>query len=435
MTTSKPMLPALFVLLSVTGVAAADITQQQLNDAIAQVDPKVIAWRRDIHQHPELSNRETRTAKLVADHLRQLGLEVKTGIAHTGVTAVLRGGRPGPTIALRADMDANPVTEEVDLPFKSVATAEYLGKAVGVMHACGHDVHTANLMGVAEVLTALREDLPGTVLFIFQPAEEGPPEGEEGGAGLMMKQGIFQDIQPEAVFGLHVMAGIPAGEIGFRSGPFMAAADMFSIEVTGKASHGARPWNGVDPIVSAAQIVLGLQTIVSRQVDISRLPAVLTIGKFDAGVRSNIISDRAILYGTMRTFDADVRVSMIESMRRMAEAIALGNGATATLKMQDYRYPVTVNDPALTARVLPTLQRVAGKDRVVERPLEMGAEDFPYFAADIPGFFFHVGVTPPDQDINQVALNHSPRFFVDESALPLASRALLNIAVDYLQGN
>ncbi len=427
------------LLLSLTGVALADdisagISPQQLEDAIANVDSKVIAWRRDIHQNPELSNRETRTAKLVADHLQALGLEVKTGIAHHGVTAVLRGGKPGPTIALRADMDANPVTEEVDLPFKSTKTAEYLGKTVGVMHACGHDAHTANLIGVAEALTSLREDLPGTILFIFQPAEEGPPEGEEGGAGMMMKEGIFDDVKPEAVFGLHVFAGIPAGEIGYRSGPMMAAADMFKIEVVGKASHGSRPWNGVDPIVAASQIVLGLQTIVSRQIDISKLPAVVTIGKFDGGVRSNIISDKVVMYGTMRTFDADVRLDIIERIRRTAEDIASSSGASATLTMDAYRYPVTVNNPALTEQVLPSLHRAAGKERVVERSLEMGAEDFPYYTESIPGFFFFVGVTPPDQDLSQVALNHSPRFYIDESALPVASRALANIAVDYLQG-
>jgi len=279
----------------------------------------------------------------------------------------------------------------------------------------------------------VRKDLPGTVLFIFQPAEEGPPEGEEGGAGLMMKEGIFREIKPQAVFGLHVIAGIPAGVIGYRSGPFMSAADMFNIEVVGKASHGARPWNGVDPIVAASQIVMGIQTIVSRQLDISKLPAVVTIGKFDGGVRSNIISEKVQLYGTMRTFDADVRLDVIERLRRTAQDIASASGAQATLKMQTYRYPVTVNDPKLTARVLPTLHRVLGKDQVVERPLEMGSEDFPYFTEHVPGFFFHVGVTPRDQDPTKAALNHSTKFFLDESSLPVASRALANIAVDYLQ--
>jgi amidohydrolase len=424
---------ALFAALSLAGIASAEVTQQQLDIAAAKVDSKVIAWRRDIHQHPELSNREARTSKLVADHLKKLGLQVKTGIAHHGVTAVLKGGKPGPTIALRADMDANPVTEEVDVPFKSTVTAEYLGQTVGVMHACGHDAHTANLMGVAEALTALRQDLPGTVLFIFQPAEEGPPAGEEGGAKLMMKQGVFQDIKPEAVFGLHVVSGFPTGMIGYRSGPFMAAADMFSIEVVGKASHGSRPWAGVDPIVAASQIVIGLQTIVSRQIDISKLPAVLTIGKFDGGVRSNIISDKVTMYGTMRTFDAGVRVDVIERMRRTAEGIASASGAKATLKMDPYRYPVLSNDPQLTQRVLPSLRRAAGHDRVVERSLEMGSEDFSYYTEQAPGFFFFVGVTPPDQDVTQAAINHSPRFYIDESALPVATRALLDIAVDYLQ--
>jgi amidohydrolase len=421
--------------LSVAGVAAADVSQQQLDAAAAKVGSKVVTWRRDFHQNPELSNREVRTSKIVADHLKKLGLEVKTGIAHHGVTGVLKGGKPGPIIAIRADMDANPVVEEVDVPFKSKATAEYLGKTVGVMHACGHDGHTSNLMGVAEALTSLRQELPGTILFVFQPAEEGPPDGEEGGAGFMMKQGVFDAVKPEAVFGLHVFAGLPAGEIRYRPGPLMAAADMFRIDVSGKASHGSRPWAGVDPIVAASQIVLGLQTIVSRQVDISKLPAVLTIGKFDGGVRSNIISDKVAMYGTLRTFDDAVRLDIIERMKRTAGDIASSSGAKATLTMQAYRYPVTVNDPKLTERVLPSLRRAAGDDRVVEHGLEMGSEDFPYFTSTgIPGFFFFVGVTPRDQDAKQAAVNHSGRFYLDESALPVATRALMNIAVDYLQG-
>jgi len=424
---------ALLAVVSMSSVAAADITQQRLEAALAKIDGRVVVWRRDFHQHPELSNREIRTSKVVADHLKQLGLEVRTGIAHHGVIAVLKGSKPGPTIALRADMDANPVAEEVDVPFKSTVTAEYLGKTVGVMHACGHDAHTANLMGIAEALTSLRKDLAGTVLFIFQPAEEGPPAGEEGGAGLMMKEGIFREVQPEAVFGLHVFSGFPTGKIGYRSGPFMAAADMFSIEVVGKASHGSRPWAGVDPIVAASQIVVGLQTIVSRQVDISTLPAVLTIGKFDGGVRSNIISDKVNMYGTLRTFDPAVRLDMIDRMRRTAQDIASSSGAKATLKMDPYRYPSVSNDPALTQRVLPSLRRVVGNESVVERPLEMGSEDFSYYIEKVPGFFFFVGVTPPDEDMTQVAINHSPRFYLDESALPVATRALANIAVDYLQ--
>ena len=421
----------LLAALCIPTLAPAEVTQQQLDAALAKVDGKVVAWRRDIHQHPELSNRETRTAKLVADHLKKLGLEVKTGIAHNGVTGVLQGGKPGPTIAIRADMDANPVVEEVDVPFKSTVTAEYLGKTVGVMHACGHDGHTANLMGVAEALTSLRQELPGT----FQPAEEGPPDGEEGGAGYMMKQNVFGDLEPEAVFGLHVFAGLPTGDIRYRAGPFMAAADMFRIDVSGKASHGSRPWAGVDPIVAASQIVLGLQTIVSRQIDISRLPAVLTIGKFDGGVRSNIIPDNVKMYGTLRTFDDAVRLDIIERMRRTASDIASSSGAKATLTMQTYRYPVTINDPQLTQRVLPSLRKAAGNDRVVEHGLEMGSEDFPYFTSTgVPGFFFFVGVTPRDQDPKQAAVNHSGRFFLDESALPVASRTLATIAVDYLQG-
>lgn len=424
---------ALIAALSMAGIASAEITQQQLDSAVGKVDSQVIAWRRDIHQHPELSNRETRTARVVADHLKKLGLEVKTGIAHTGVTAVLKGGKPGPTIALRADMDALPVAEQVDVPFKSTVTTEFLGKKVGVMHACGHDAHVANLMGIAEVLVGLRKDLPGTVLFVFQPAEEGPPDGEEGGAPLMLKEGIFRDVKPEAVFGLHVVSSVPSGVIGYRSGPFMAAADSFSIEVVGRQSHGSRPWSGVDPIVAAAQIVVGLQTIVSRQIDITALPAVVTVGKFDGGVRQNIIPDKVEMLGTIRTFDPKVRADIIERMRRTAEGIASASGAKATLTMSPASYPPVVNNPELTERVLPTLRRVVGADRVITLPLQMGSEDFSYYADQVPGFFYYVGVTPPGPDVARAATNHSPLFYIDEPALAVASRTLVNVAVDYLQ--
>lgn len=424
---------ALIAALSMAGIASAEITQQQLDSAVGKVDSQVIAWRRDIHQHPELSNRETRTARVVADHLKKLGLEVKTGIAHTGVTAVLKGGKPGPTIALRADMDALPVAEQVDVPFKSTVTTEFLGKKVGVMHACGHDAHIANLMGIAEVLVGLRKDLPGTVLFVFQPAEEGPPDGEEGGAPLMLKEGIFRDVKPEAVFGLHVVSSVPSGVIGYRSGPFMAAADSFSIEVVGRQSHGSRPWSGVDPIVAAAQIVVGLQTIVSRQIDITALPAVVTVGKFDGGVRQNIIPDKVEMLGTIRTFDPKVRADIIERMQRTAEGIASASGAKATLTMSPASYPPVVNNPELTERVLPTLRRVVGADRVITLPLQMGSEDFSYYADQVPGFFYCVGVTPPGPDVARAATNHSPLFYIDEPALAVASRTLVNVAVDYLQ--
>jgi amidohydrolase len=415
-------------------VAFGAVTPEQVEGALQKVDDDVIAWRRDIHQHPELSNREVRTSKVVAEHLRKLGLPVKTGIAHTGVTAVLKGGKPGPTIALRADMDALPVTEQVDVPFKSTVTSEYLGKKVGVMHACGHDAHVAILMGVAEALTALRSELPGTVLFIFQPAEEGAPEREEGGASLMLKQGLFNDPKPEAVFGLHVGAALPSGVIGYRSGPFMAGSDAFRIEVVGKQSHGSRPWSGVDPIVAASQIVVGLQTIVSRQIDITELPAVVTVGKIDGGVRNNIIPDTVEMRGTIRTFDPKVRADIIERMRRTTENIAGASGAKATLSVGEGSNPVVYNDPKLTQRALPSLKRVAGDARVIAIPLQTGAEDFAYYAQQVPSFFFFVGVTPEGQDLATTASNHSPLFYIHEPAIAVAARALTAVAVDYLQG-
>ena len=426
---------AVFAALSLCAMnAAAAVSPEQLEAATAKADANVIAWRRDIHQHPELSNRETRTSALVAAHLKKLGLEVRTGIAKTGVTAVLRGGKPGPTIALRADMDALPVVEQTDVPFKSTVTAEFMGKKVGVMHACGHDAHTAILMGIAQSLASLRADLPGTILFIFQPAEEGPPEGEEGGAPLMIKEGLFDKVKPEAVFGLHVAAAIPSGVIGYRSGPFMAGADTFQIDVTGRQSHGSRPWSGVDPIVAASQIVVGLQTIVSRQVDITELPAVVTVGQFDSGVRQNIIPDTARMRGTIRTFDPKVRADIIDRMRRTAENIASSSGATATLTVSEHSYPVVNNDPKLVARVLPSLQRVAGADKVVVTPLQTGAEDFSFFGQHAPSFFFYVGVTPPGSDMAKTPSNHSPLFYIDEPAIGVATRALTAVAVDYLQG-
>lgn len=406
-------------------------------DAAAKsLQPKVLAWRRDIHEHPELGNRETRTAAKVAAHLKSLGLEdIRTGIAHTGVTAVLRGGRPGPKLALRADMDALPVTETVDLPFSSKVKTQYNGEEVGVMHACGHDTHTAILMGVAEALAARRSELPGSVLFLFQPAEEGPPEGEEGGASLMLKEGAFRDFKPDAVMGLHVFSTLNAGTIGYRSGPAMAASDRFVIDVIGRQTHGSRPWGGVDPVVAAADIIGSAQHIVSRRTDISRLPAVVSFGVVKGGVRYNIIPDRVELVGTIRTFDEDVRRAIFADLTRVATNVAATHGATVEARVPaDEGNPVTVNDPALTARMLPSLQRVAGADNVLEIPLTMGAEDFALYAQQVPGFFFFVGATPAGQDPATAPSNHSPAFFVDESALDLGLRALLAASLDFLDG-
>jgi amidohydrolase len=395
------------------------------------VESLVVLWRRDIHQHPELGNREVRTAQLVADHLRRLGLEVRTGVAHTGVVGVLRGGKPGPVVALRADMDALPVTEQVALPFKSTARAIYNGQDVGVMHACGHDNHTAILMGVAQVLAGMKAELPGTVLFIFQPAEEGAPAGEEGGAEMMLREGVFDPVRPGAIFALHVFPDT-VGHIKYRSGPALAASDPLRIVVRGRQTHGAQPWKGVDPITVAAQIVLGLQTIPSRQTDITVAPALVTIGSIQGGVRNNIIPDSVVLLGTVRTFDAAMQDDIHARIRRTASLIAQSAGASADVTIQK-SYPVTVNDSALVTRMLPTLARVVGARALGSSRLRTGAEDFSFFAQRAPGFYFYLGVTPPDQDLDTVAVNHSPRFFADERALPVGVRAMAHLAVDFLR--
>ena len=394
----------------------------------------MVEWRRDLHQNPELGNREFRTSQKVAEHLKALGLEVKTGIAHTGVVGILRGGKPGPTIALRADMDALPVTEQVDVPFKSTVTTEYRGEKVGVMHACGHDAHTAILMGAASALVALRKDLPGTILFVFQPAEEGAPEGERGGASMMLEEGIFDLVKPEAAFGLHVFSTLNAGVIGYRSGPMMAASDRFRIVVRGRQTHGARPWGGVDPIVVSSQIVLGLQTIVGRQIDISQYPAVVSVGAIKGGIRNNIIPDEVEMIGTFRTFDPEVRRQIIERMTRTAQDIAHSAGATATVEIADDNNPVVVNDPKLTSRMLPSLARVGRGGQVKEIPYVTGAEDFAFFGQKVPALFFFVGSTPDGVDAAQAPSNHSPQFYLDEGSLPVGLRAMTGVAVDYLQG-
>jgi amidohydrolase len=405
---------------------------QNLDARVAQVNDKVIAWRRDIHQHPELSNREIRTADVVARHLRGLGLEVRTGVARTGVVAVLRGGKSGPVVALRADMDALPVTEEVDIPFASKARGTYNGQDVGVMHACGHDAHVAILMGVAEVLAGMRGELRGTVKFIFQPAEEGAPAGERGGADVMIEEGALENPKPGAIFGLHVFP-YPTGEIRYRPGGAMASSDAFRIVVRGRQTHGAQPWAGVDPIVVASQIVLGLQTITSRQIDITAAPAIVTVGAINGGVRYNIIPDSVVMAGTVRTFDAAVRRDIHARVRRTAESIAQSAAASAVVTV-DSGPPVTYNDPALTERMLPTLRQVAGAERVrLSTPLTT-AEDFSRYQERVPGLFVFLGITPPGADPRTVAPNHSPRFFVDEAALPIGVRLMARLALDYLNG-
>lgn len=412
---------------------AADMARPEVRAQAERLAPKVLAWRRDIHQNPELGNREVRTAKLVADHLRALGLDVKTGIATTGVVAVLKGGKPGPRIAIRADMDALPVTERHALPFASKVTSTFRGETVGVMHACGHDAHTATLMGVAEAMVAMKADLPGEVLFVFQPAEEGPPDGEEGGAEEMLKQGLFRDFKPEAVFGLHVFSTLNAGQIGYRAGPAMAASDRFNIVIKGRQTHGSRPWGGVDPIVAAADVIGTAQTIVSRRQNIAMQPVVVTFGAIKGGIRYNIIPDQVEMIGTIRTFDEGMRQAVFKDLQNVAEHVAAAHGATAIAQVPDTKgNPVTVNDPALTARLLPSLERAAGKENVVEMGLNMGAEDFSFYAREVPGFFFFVGATPKGQDAGKAPSNHSPEFFLDESALDVGLRAMLQVTLDYL---
>src|SRR3989442_608031 len=429
--TMRPLLlPFLALGLATSLHGKATRLDEEVDRRAAQVQGKVVAWRPDIHEHPELSNRETRTADLVAQHLRSLGLEVRTGVAHTGVVGVLRGGKPGPVVALRADMDALPVTEEVDVPFASKVRATYNGQEVGVMHACGHDTHTAMLMGVAEVLAGMRSELPGTVKFIFQPAEEGAPAGERGGAEVMIEEGALDDPKPSAIFGLHVFP-YPAGEIRYRPGGAMASADAFRIVVRGRQTHGALPWAGIDPIVVASQIVLGLQTITSRQVDLTVAPAIVTVRAINGGVRYNIIPDSVVMIGTIRTFDTAVRNDIHQRVRRTAESIAQSAGASAVVGIHTTNAG-TYNDPALTEKILPTLRQVAGPSHVALGPPITAAEDFSRYQHRIPGVFFFLGITPPGTDPAKAAPNHSPRFYVDEAAFPVGVRALAHLAVDYL---
>ncbi|MEL0315167.1 MAG: amidohydrolase [Halieaceae bacterium] len=408
------------------GLAAVPADVDQTIDAVM---PNVVAWRRDFHEHPELGNREFRTAEIIANHLRDLGMEVQTEVAHTGVVGVLRGG-DGPVVGLRADMDALPVTELVDLPFASKAVGEYQGKEVGVMHACGHDNHVAILMGVAEVLASMGDELPGTVKFLFQPAEEGTPDQSVGGAELMLREGAYDPPKPDAVFGLHVFP-YPVGVIATRPGGLMASSDFYRITVKGKQTHGAVPWAGVDPIVTASQIVLGLQTIVSRQLDATLTPSIVTVGKIAGGVRNNIIPESVEMVGTIRTFDAKTRLDIHERVRRTATQIAEAAGATAEVEI-DLGYGVTRNDPDLYRQMAPTLEAVAG-DNFIEAQQTTTAEDFSYFANEAPGLFLFLGVAPEDPSL--VYPNHSPRFYADERALPVGVRALTALTLDYMQAN
>jgi amidohydrolase len=425
---------SLGVLAALPLAAAAQSGERpEVAAAAAKVKADVIAWRRDFHQHPELSNREERTSAKVAEHLRKLGLKPLTGIARHGVVAIIEGGKPGPKIALRADMDALPVTEQVDLPFASKATATFRGETVGVMHACGHDAHTGILLGIADALVAMKKDLPGQVMLVFQPAEEGAPANEEGGASLMLKDGLFKDFKPEAMFGLHVFSTLPAGQLGVRGGPLMAASDRFSIKIKGRQTHGSTPWGGIDPIVAAADVVGTAQTIISRRTNIAKLPAVVTFGSIKGGIRYNIIPDDVEMTGTIRTFDEGMRQAIFKDLKNVADHVSAAHGAHAEAQVPDQDgNPVTYNDPALTARMLPSLKAVAGDKNVIEMPLVMGAEDFSYYAKEVPAMFFFVGSTEPGVDPSTAPSNHSPKFKLDESSLDIGLRAMLQVTLDYL---
>ncbi|WP_199135992.1 amidohydrolase [Pedobacter sp. ASV12] len=399
-------------------------------DALAQ---KVISWRRDFHEHPELGNNEVRTAGIIAKHLQSLGMEVKTGVAKTGVVGILVGGKPGPVVALRADMDALPVTERGALPFASKVKTIYNDQEVGVMHACGHDSHMAILMGVAEILAGMKKDIPGTVKFIFQPAEEGVPAGEEGGAQLMVKEGVLQNPKVDAIFGLHINSQTPVGQLTYRPGGTMAAVNDMKITITGRQAHGAYPWSSIDPIVVAAQIVNNLQTIVSRNLNITENPGVVTIGAIHGGVRSNIIPEKVEMLGTVRNFTAADEAMFIDRIKTIA--IKTGEAAGAKVEVQipySNHYPVTFNDLALTEKMLPSLQATAGADNVKLKAPVTGAEDFSFYQEKVPGLFFFLGGMPKGEDPLKAPSHHTPDFFIDESSFALGVKALCNLTLDYL---
>lgn len=422
----------LFLLLSINITAQVNpkISTKAIQMA-EQIEPKVIEWRRHFHQYPELSNREFKTAEKVAAHLKSLGLEVQTGIAHTGVVGILRGTKPGPVIALRADMDALPVTERNSLPFASKEKAIFNNQETGVMHACGHDTHVAILMGAAEILSQMKNDLRGTIKFIFQPAEEGSPAGEDGGADMMVREGVLDNPKADVIFGLHISSVTPLGLVTYRPAGIMAASDWFSITVKGKQSHGSSPWMGIDPIVVSAQIILGLQTIISRQTELTREAAVITVGRISSGIRENIIPEEAHMAGTIRTLDEGMQDKIHEKIKLTAEKIAESGGATAEVNISK-RTPVTFNDPALTEKVVGSLRKAAGDDKVVRINAVTGAEDFAFFQKKIPGFYFFVGAMPPDQDPAKVPAHHTPDFMIDERGMLIGLKAMLHLTLDYM---
>lgn len=411
------------------------IVQAQNNTAVisqksAAIKDSVIAWRRHLHQYPELSNREFKTSAFIVEHLKGLGLEIKQGVAKTGVVAILKGGKPGPVVAIRADMDALPVTERANVPFASKITAEYNGQKVGVMHACGHDSHVSILLGTASVLSQMKKDVPGTVVFIFQPAEEGAPEGEEGGAKLMVKEGVLDNPKADAIFGLHINSATEVGTIKYKSGAMMASADAFTIKVKGKQTHGSQPWLGVDPIMVSAQIIQGLQTVVSRQSELTKAPVVISVGAIHSGVRFNIIPEEAEMIGTIRTLDSKMRSDVFEKIKRTVTLIAESAGATAEVKF-DNKTLVTYNTPGLVKQMLPSLEIATGKGKTVEMEWVTGAEDFSFFGEKVPSLFFYLGGMPKGQDMKTAPPHHTPDFYIDDSRLDVGIKAFCQLVFDY----
>jgi amidohydrolase len=428
----KTITVSLLSLLTCTAFAQKS-WESVINSSAAKIESKCIQWRRQLHQNPELGNREFKTAKLVADHLRSLGMEVKEGVAHTGVVGILRGGKPGPVIGLRADMDALPVSERVKLPFASKVTAEYNGQQTPVMHACGHDTHVAMLMSVAEILAANKADLNGTIKFVFQPAEEGAPKGEEGGAELMIKEGVMESPKIDVMFGLHINSQTEVGKITYRPGGFYAGVSDMKITVKGQQAHGASPWSSVDPIVTSAQIISNLQTIISRNVDITENAGVVTIGSIHGGVRSNIIPEQVEMLGTIRSLSKEQEAYQIARIKTIVTKTAEAAGATATVEAPySSHYPVTFNHEALTAQMLPSLQKAAGTANVNTIPAKMGAEDFSFFGEKVPAFFFNLGGMPKGQDPKKTPSHHTPDFYIDESGMQTGIKAFLYLVTDYM---
>ena len=421
------------IFLCIQSPAQTEIAKLKEKSAIAadKIESKCIEWRRTLHLHPELGNREVNTAKLISTHLKKLGLEVRENVAKTGVVGLLKGSKPGPCIALRADMDALPIVEKVNIPFASKEKSSYNGQEVGVMHACGHDTHVAMLMSVAEILSTMKGDLKGTVKFIFQPSEEGPPEGEEGGAPLMVKEGVMDDPKVDVVFGLHIESNIEVGQIQYKPGAFMASSDWFHIVVKGKGSHGSQPWLGVDPIEISAQIISALQTIVSRQSELTKAPVVITVGKINGGVRSNIIPDECVMDGTIRTLDSKMQQDVWERMKKTVTNIAEAGGATATVGI-DTRTLVTYNTPELVKKMIPSLQSAAGENNVTEREWVTGAEDFSYYGTKAPSFFFYLGGMPKGSDPKKAPPHHTAEFFVDEAGMKTGIKAFCHLVIDYM---